>query len=188
MRRRDVLAGVGSVGVLAGAGLVATRGVPSFDADGNGDGATVDAGADPITVETLEAPGSSAGEVTVPAGDRVTFVDFFGTWCPPCVEQMPALGAAHERVGDSVQFMSVTTEPVGDAVPESTVVEWWDEHDGNWLLGIDPTAELAARYLAGGFPSAAAIDAAGRVQWSDAGVKTAAELVAGIGRALEADE
>jgi thiol-disulfide isomerase/thioredoxin len=198
MRRRELLAGLGSVSVLAGAGVVALNGLPtpnntgtrpeSDPGEAGNDAEADDNQDDRVTVETIDAPGSEAGEVTVPSTEQATFVDFFGTWCPPCVEQMPALGEANERIGDRVRFISVTTEPVGDTISEKEVVDWWEEHDGNWLLGIDPRAELAARYLAGGYPSAVAIDAAGQVQWSDAGVKTAEELVDGIERALKNDE
>jgi len=183
MRRRELLAGIGSVGVLGGAGLVAIRGLPSF-----GEEATGSENGDPpeqLTIETVDAPGSRDGSVAVPSTDRPTFIDFFGTWCPPCIEQMPALGEASDRVGDSVLFISVTTEAVGRALPEAELVDWWETHDGDWLLGVDPNAELAARYLAGGYPSAAAIDASGTVQWSDSGVKTADELVAGIEQAID---
>ncbi|MDJ1434328.1 TlpA disulfide reductase family protein [Halostagnicola sp. A-GB9-2] len=190
MRRRDVLAGLASVGVVGGGGVLAVRGVPSFETESDDPEATDGAGTtapDPITIETVEAPGSEAGEVRIPATERVTFVDFFGTWCPPCIEQMPALAEANDRIGSDVLFLSVTNEAVGSSVTEDELVDWWDEHDGDWLLGLDPTAELTARYLAGGYPSAVAIDTDGRVQWSDSGVKTADELVAGIERALEAE-
>ena len=185
MRRRELLAGLGSVGVLGGAGLVAIRGLPSFGEEptGSEDG-------DPpeqLTIETVDAPGSRDGSVAVPSTDQPTFIDFFGTWCPPCIEQMPALGEASDRVGDSALFLSVTTEAVGRALPEAELVDWWETHDGDWLLGVDPNAELAARYLAGGYPSAVAIDASGTVQWSDSGVKTADELVAGIETAIDDD-
>lgn len=187
MRRREVLAGLGSAGVLVGGGAAVMYGLPSTDellADESDEDR-----AEPLEIETVDAPGSEAGTVLVPATDRPTFVDIFGTWCPPCVEQMPALAEANDRIGDEVRFISVTSESVGDdgAMPESELVEWWDEHDGDWLLGLDPTAELTERYLAGGYPSAVAIDASGQVQWSESGVKTADELVAGIERALEGD-
>ncbi|WP_276256151.1 TlpA family protein disulfide reductase [Halomontanus rarus] len=187
MRRREILAGLGSVGAIGGAGLVSMYGLPPIEGsigetDGDASPASVP---DPITIETIDAPGSEDGEVSIPATDRATFIDFFGTWCPPCVEQMPALGEVNERIGESVRFVSVTTEAVGRSVREEEIVEWWDEHDGNWLLGIDPTAELAEQYLAGGYPSAVAIDDSGRVQWSESGVKTADELVAGIQQAID---
>ncbi|THE66184.1 TlpA family protein disulfide reductase [Salinadaptatus halalkaliphilus] len=212
MRRRDILAGLGSIGVLGGAGAVAVYGLPSSDAlledgpdgdvpgasgdDGNrdgerdGEGAGIAGDQDPLEIETIDAQGSEAGTELVPAPDRATFIDIFGTWCPPCIEQMPALAEANDRIGDEVLFMSVTNESVGEnaAITEDELREWWADNDGDWTVGLDRTAELTERYLAGGYPSAVAIDASGTVQWSDSGVKTADELVAGIEQALEASE
>ena len=188
MRRREALAGIGGLGVFGAGGIVALNGIPSLDDDSSA-GDDRDAPEPGLfSVETIDAPGSRDDVVSVPAPDQATFIDFFGTWCPPCVEQMPALADANERIGDTVRFMSVSTEAVGRSVMAEEVVEWWETSDGDWLLGIDPTAELAEQYLAGGYPSAAAIDANGRVQWSESGVKTADELVAGIERAINHDE
>lgn len=177
MRRRELLAGVGSVGVLGAAGAVALRGVPSVGDEPDSGG---EATREPIRLETIDAPGSEAGEVALPADSQPTFIDFFATWCAPCEAQMPALAEAHERIGDEVLFVSVTTE----GLPEAEIVEWWAEHDGNWLLARDPTTELAARYNPPGYPHAVATDAAGTVQWSSSGRKTADELVDGIERAI----
>ena len=173
MRRRHLLAGLASVGVLGGAGLVATR-TPALPASIGG------SGVEPVTLDTIPAPGSRDGETRIPAPGRPTFVDFFGTWCPPCAEQMPDLRAANERIGDEVRFVSVTTEGVGWSVTEEEVADWWTEHDGNWLVAADPNAELAAKLDVGGYPTAVAIDAAGRVRWSDTGVHTADELVEAV--------
>jgi hypothetical protein len=98
---------------------------------------------------------------------------------------MPDLAAAHDRIGDEVLFVSVTTEPVGEAVSEETVVDWWRENDGDWLVAADVSAELAARLNVGGYPSARAIDASGRVRWSTSGKHTTEEFVDGIERALD---
>lgn len=185
MRRRELVAGVASAAAIGGAALFAAGATPTGigGSDDAGDPTASDEGAEtvePMTIETIEAPGSRDGEVAVPASDRPTFVDFFGTWCPPCVEQMPALGDANDRVGDRVLFVSVTTEAVGRSVTEAEIAEWWTEHDGGWLVGADPTAELAARANVSGYPTAAVIDAAGRLRWSESGIHTADELVAEI--------
>ncbi|SFR31056.1 TlpA family protein disulfide reductase [Halorubrum sodomense] len=180
MRRRHLLAGLASVGVLGGAGAVATGGVPNALG-----GEEAPEPIEPVTLDTVDAPGSRDGEVTIPAPDRPTFVDFFGTWCPPCAEQMPALAAAHDRIGDEVLFVSVTTEPVGGAVSEETIVDWWTKHGGDWLVAADVTAVLAARLNVGKYPSARAIDASGRVRWATSGTHTAEEFVEGIRRAID---
>lgn len=200
MRRRDLLAGLGSTGVLAGAGAIAVYGLPSVEDAPAGDDASpsergdgTDAGAngtnrpDPIEVETIEAPGSEAGTVTIPTPGRPTFVDLFGTWCAPCIEQMPGLAAANDRIGDEVQFVSVTSEPATEdhGITEAELVDWWTTHDGDWTLGVDPTAKVMGRHFQGSYPTAVAFDATGRVQWADDGIKTADELVAEIERAIE---
>jgi thiol-disulfide isomerase/thioredoxin len=182
MKRRDLLAGLASVGAIGGAGLVATGTIP--DAFGNGN--ETPEPVEPTTLDTIEAPGSRDGEVTLPADNHATFVDFFGTWCAPCVEQMPALGEAEARIGDEVLFVSVTTEDVGGSLSEETVVEWWRENNGDWLVAADVTAELAAKLNVGAYPTAVALDAAGRIQWSEAGVHSADEILAGIETALNA--
>lgn len=179
MRRRELLAGVGSVGVIGAAGAVALGGLPGRGdeaADPRSDGSSIPG---PVSIETLDAPGSEAGSMVVP-GTRPTFVEFFGTWCGPCEQQMPALAAANERVGDEVVFVSVTAE----GVPDAEIVEWWEANGGNWLLGRDRSAELAAKYNQPGLPYSVAIGASGSVGWSEPGLKTADEIVSGIQTAL----
>lgn len=170
MNRRHFLAGIVSAGALGGAGVVASAGVPELFGDDRDP-------IEPTTLSTIDAPGSRSGEITLPADGEPTFIDFFGTWCAPCVEQMPALAVANERVGDDVTFVSVTTEDVGGSVTEQEVVDWWVEHDGDWLVAADVTAELAAKLNVGGYPTAVVLDAAGRIVWSDSGVHDAATLV-----------
>lgn len=181
MKRRHFLAGLASAGLLGGAGLVATGNAPA--SIGFGDDGTKPI--EPTTIRTIDAPGSRGGEVTIPSDEKPTFVDFFGTWCAPCIEQMPALGEAEARIGDEVLFVSVTTEDVGGSVSEETVADWWRENGGDWLVAADVTAELAAKLNVGGYPTAATLDATGRVQWSDSGVHTADELVRKIEATLE---
>lgn len=191
MRRRDVIAGLGSLGILGAGGVLAARGVPSLD-----DGDEQEEDHEPVELETLEATGSEAGTITVPQEGQVMVVDFFATWCDICEAQMPTFLEAREQVDDDVQFVWVTSEaPVpSEEDKESIVNEWeekfvtWEEDDGrDWTLALDPRMDLTTRYDAHGrIPTTVAIDGDGEDHWRSTGEKTAEEIVDGVETALEA--
>ncbi|MEF8785453.1 MAG: TlpA disulfide reductase family protein [Haloarculaceae archaeon] len=168
MRRRELLA------TLASATAAATAGCDSLGESMTGERESEQG---PVTVETIDAPGSDAGTVTVPAPDRVTFVEFFATTCDICASQMPVVGEAYQRVDDDVQFLSVTSEPVGLSVSKEEVASWWADHDGSWPVATDDGTTLARRYDATSVPTAVVIDADGTVTWSHSGRVETATLV-----------
>jgi len=71
-------------------------------------------------------------------------------------------------------------------VSEETVVKWWRENDGDWLVAADVTAELAAKLNVEAYPTAVAFDPTSRTQWSESSIHPADEIVAGIETALNA--
>ena len=42
--------------------------------------------------------------------DEVVFLNFWATWCPPCVAELPEIQELYEKWGDKVLFMLVTNE------------------------------------------------------------------------------
>jgi thiol-disulfide isomerase/thioredoxin len=42
--------------------------------------------------------------------DKVIIVNFWATWCPPCVAEMPKLQSLYMKYGDRVAFVLVTNE------------------------------------------------------------------------------
>jgi thiol-disulfide isomerase/thioredoxin len=166
MRRREVLAGLGSLAVLGGAGAA------SLGAFNQSDGGSVE----PLELDALAAAGSEPGSVTVPERGRVTFVELFATWCTVCQSMMPELAAAHESVDESVQFLSVTNEPLGRTTTESDVAEWWADHGGHWTVAADRDLELTQRLDATGVPHAVVFDEQNTVTWEHRG-RTSAETI-----------
>jgi cytochrome c biogenesis protein CcmG/thiol:disulfide interchange protein DsbE len=55
-------------------------------------------------------------------------VNFFATWCPPCVQEHPELVEFAERNGDSVQLVSVAF----DDTEVDQVEEFFAQNGGDW--------------------------------------------------------
>ncbi|WP_226483300.1 TlpA family protein disulfide reductase [Natrinema amylolyticum] len=164
MKRRDLLTGAVGLTVAGGGAAVA---VGDLDIDGD------DAGINPVVLETIDAPGSEAGTTTVPQRGRVTFVELFATWCTVCQHTMEPLSVVHHDVGEDVQFVSVTSEPVGNTVTRDDVAAWWTANGGDWTVALDTDLELTEQLDAGGVPYAFVLDESNTVTWSERGYKSA---------------
>ncbi|RZV08747.1 thiol-disulfide isomerase/thioredoxin [Natrinema hispanicum] len=186
MRRREIVAGLGSIGALASAGgLLLGDGLSSqadtADADDGGD----DGG--PLTVETIDARGSDAGTLSVPNGDLMV-VELFVTGCGNCQAQMPNLAEAHAQLvadyGDELTFLGATYQsPEGK--PPAELRDWWRGHGGNWPIGYDPTGDIAAQYGIVGYPVTVVIDGNGEKRWEKLGITSPDVIVDRVESILE---
>lgn len=167
MRRRDLLAGVTGAGILGGAGVLHTQGIPFGSAVGE------EPPHDPITLSGIDAPGSEGAPQTIPVPDRPTFLVLFATTCTVCIAEMPELAEASERHPD-VSFISVTAE-TRDYVDDADLASWWEEHGGTWQVARDSSFELV-RYYSRATPTSVLFDADGRIHWEETGKKTAEEI------------
>ncbi|ELY43356.1 TlpA family protein disulfide reductase [Natronorubrum sulfidifaciens] len=186
MNRRELIAGIASVGVLGGAGAVLTGGLPSFG-DGGPETEHDESDRNPLEVETIDAEGSEDGTFTVPT-DGVTTIMFFTTGCGNCQAQMPRLADAREELvddhGDRVQFLSATYQ-TPETLPEADLHEWWTTHSGNWHVGYD--SGLASTYSVVGFPVTIVVDTDGEKHWEETGVQSADRIVGAVESVLETE-
>ncbi|WP_394741428.1 TlpA family protein disulfide reductase [Natronococcus roseus] len=190
MRRRDLVAGIGSLGMLAGAGSIVRYGPPSVG-DGEADGETEDDGDEdeewPIEVETIEARGSEAGTLTVPSEDVMVLM-FFVNGCGNCQVQAGRLADARAELeadhGDDVRFLSLTYDSE-DQFPPEELREWWETHGGNGYVSYDASRPMQ-EYAAVGYPVTIVIDPDGEEHWRETGTTDGSEIASAVENVLEA--
>lgn len=98
---------------------------------------------------------------------RTVVLDFWATWCPPCIYQIPVLNqlqAAHEAGGDLV-VIGISVDVDGVEVVEPFVREHGVEY--TIVLGDE---DLARQFGAQGFPAMAVVSPDGSIDSMHHGV------------------
>jgi thiol-disulfide isomerase/thioredoxin len=116
-------------------------------------------------------PDLDGGEVSLASlRGRPVVIDFWATWCAPCVHQIPVLNAFQEAHPE-VPVLGIAVDVDGREV----VAPFAEEHGIAYrvLLGDDA---LARRYGAFGFPTLFLLDRDGAVAAAHAGVVSREEL------------
>jgi peroxiredoxin len=90
---------------------------------------------------------------------RPVFVNFWATWCPPCLEEMPALERLW-RAQKSAGFVMLAVTV--DANPK-LATPFVERHGFTFTVGFDPKMELANTYGVRALPSSFVIDRDGRL-------------------------
>jgi len=113
---------------------------------------------------------------------KVVLIDFWATWCRPCIEEIPALNAAYERHrGDGFEIVAIA---VDDPLTPEQLERWTAERDVRYPVGLG-TFELAERYGAFQFPHQVFVGANGEIlEELPPGMHTEDELEAAIARHL----
>jgi thiol-disulfide isomerase/thioredoxin len=124
-------------------------------------------------------------ELTDLAGNRVTMaglrgktvvIDFWATWCPPCIFQIPILNAIQAKHGDhGVVVIGVSVDAEG-----LEVVKPYAEENGVEYTILLGNEALARKFGAPGFPALAIVAPDGKVDSMHVGLIEEAELSAAI--------
>lgn len=114
--------------------------------------------------------GSPAPDFTLPAlrGEslrlrdyrgQVVVLNFWATWCPPCVEEMPSLQSfADEMIGMGVAVISVSVDADLNALEQFAT-----QYKLTFPVGRDPDQAVAKRYGTYMFPETYILDEDGRI-------------------------
>jgi cytochrome c biogenesis protein CcmG, thiol:disulfide interchange protein DsbE len=108
---------------------------------------------------TLEALDGSEVSLSDFAGKTVV-VNFWNSWCAPCIEEAPALAEFYERHRDEPDFAMVGI--VRDDT-EAAIREYVAAENVGWTIGFDPESKAALAYGTTGQPETFVIGPDGRV-------------------------
>jgi thiol-disulfide isomerase/thioredoxin len=152
---RDAAAGTGDDGTTEGYELAPAGELPSSNADVRL--ASLTGGADRTLGELL--------------GTKPVVVNFFASWCVPCIDEMPAFERVHQAVSDQVTVIGMANRDAPDdalATVAATGVTYptFGDPDGSavtWFGGL-------------AMPTTVFIDASGEVVDVNSGPLTEAEL------------
>ena len=86
---------------------------------------------------------------------RPVFLNFWATWCSPCLAEMPDIEKLQQTLGDSILIVGIDDEPA------DTVREFVQNRGYTWTFVLDPDNEVARTYNVSVIPTSVFIDAKG---------------------------
>lgn len=108
--------------------------------------------------------------VAAPQPGKVTVLNFWATWCPPCREEMPELDK-FARANGAVAFYAVNIQE-----PAAKVEGYLKQHGFTMPVLLDGGGTVAQAYRVSAIPTTLVIDKAGIIKYRKSGPVTAAEL------------
>ncbi len=91
---------------------------------------------------------------------QVVLLNFWATWCPPCVEEMPSLVQMQNRLkGKGITVLAVSID-----VDEKAYHQFVKEHGVNLLTVRDPDQKTPNLYGTHGWPETYVIDRNGVIR------------------------
>jgi peroxiredoxin len=90
---------------------------------------------------------------------KVVFLNFWATWCPPCIEEMPAMEKLHQELEKDGLVMLAVNFQEG---PER-VKEFFTQHNLTFTPLLDRDGKVTEQYQAWGLPVTVVINKRGEI-------------------------
>lgn len=136
---------------------------------------------EPVTPVVIEV-GAAAPDFTAALTDGGTFqlseqegkavlLNFWATWCGPCVGEMPAFTRLVETYGDQLALLAVNC-----GEDEGTVTDFLAKNGYTFPVALDPEGEIASLYPTDGIPYTLIIAPDGTISSIQLGASGADEM------------
>lgn len=113
--------------------------------------------------------GDADGKVSLGSlSGRVVVLDFWATWCGPCVHSMPMLkDLAGEFANEAVTFLGINRD---EQLTPQRLQAWLTKRKLDGVHAMDPKGDIAKLYRVSGIPHLVIIDKAGVIQHVQVGI------------------
>lgn len=95
---------------------------------------------------------------------KVIFLNFWATWCPPCIAEMPSIDKLHEEMGDEVAFVLLSFDNDFEKAKD------FDTRKGYDLPIFAPAGNLPTMFQSSALPTTYVIDADGNLALTHKGM------------------
>ena len=110
-------------------------------------------------------------------------INFWATWCPYCVEEMPAFENVYNKYKDDVIFMMINATEGSETIEKAG--GFVDRYGYTFPVYFDTTQEAVYAYYASSLPISFFIDAKGNLVAYGKGMLNESGIERGIGMALD---
>jgi thiol-disulfide isomerase/thioredoxin len=144
--------------VLAGAGTAAEDGAVSVERPRLGEFIP---NSPPIPAPTISVVDLAGNTVSLSdfAG-RLVLINFWATWCEPCLREMPSLERMQSRLGDKITVVAISEDRGGSKTVEPFINKLGLKSFKTYL---DPKSDAGRAFKVAGLPTSFLIDREGRV-------------------------
>ena len=144
---------------LAAAALIVASALIAVVAGSCGSGAGDDVQATDIEFELLDGGTATVGAFL----DRPVVLNFFASWCTPCVTEMPALESVHQQRPD-IAFVGLAVNDTPTRAREIVA-----DTGVTYATGVDPDSAIGNAYEILGMPTTLFIAPDGEVVYQHTG-------------------
>lgn len=95
---------------------------------------------------------------------KPVIVNFWATWCPPCIKEMPAMNRAWHKIKDDVHMVGIN---VGE--DEDTIFTFTNDYPVDFPLLLDEDGKEVKRWPVRGLPTTFVLDPDGRIVYTVVG-------------------
>lgn len=121
----------------------------------------------PLRTESAIFVGEDAQPVnTADLEGKVVFINFWATWCGPCVAEMPSIQKLHDQFKDSDDVLFMLVELQGDM---DAAQSFMDQHELSMPVYV-PDSDIPSEWMSGAIPSTVVLDKEGNRAFSHRGM------------------